>query len=211
MCMRLFAFIKKIIFAEANVLKESYMKRLLILTAIFLFTSLTINAQEYKYEARLGWFLLDGHYLVEMTARVDPALGHTRGPLKTTGIFSADFDFKIKKWLIVGANVGYRNYWRHITPYEGTPWTYIDHNLIIMPTVKFSTGFDSFFRYYATLAFGAGLRMSSGKDNIRNHEFYPSFQITPVGIAVGRKVSWFFEVGYGVAFAGFITGISCRF
>ena len=76
----------------------------------------------------------------------------------------------------------------------------------VMPTVKFTTGYDSVFRYYATLGVGAGMDLSSGVNDA-----FVALQFTPVGISVGKKVSWYFELGIGHAFMGFMTGISWRF
>ena len=82
--------------------------------------------------------------------------------MKTVGIFSGDFDYKVKKWLTVGARVNYRNMWRDKeTIRDGLEVHSIDRvqALAIMPTVKFTTGYDSVFRYYASLGLGAGIDM----------------------------------------------------
>ena len=54
----------------------------------------------------------------------------------------------------------------------------------VMPTVKFTTGYDSVFRYYATLGVGAGMDLSSGVNDT-----FMALQFTPVGISVGKKIS----------------------
>ena len=40
---------------------------------------------------------------------------------------------------------------------------------------------------------------------------FVALQFTPVGISVGKKVCWYFELGIGHAFMGFMTGVSWRF
>lgn len=185
------------------------MKRILTIVAtLMLLPSLTVKAQEYDYEARLGWTPGDILTLIFMLGE-DPTGENTYGPIKTVGIYSADFDLKMKNWLSVGAKLNYRNEWRKMEEVvDGIEITDTDRiqAISIMPTVKLTTGFDSFFRYYATLGIGAGMDLSNGQSK----EFL-AFQFTPVGISVGKKVSWHFEIGFGHAFTGLITGLSYRF
>ena len=184
------------------------MKRFLILFGILLMTFVSSSAQEYKYEARLGWFPAD---VLNVVYQIEENLPNDTdfGPVRTAGIFSADFDYKVKKWLVVGAKVNYRNSWRDETVVNnGVKTTTVDRlqAFSVMPTVKFTTGYDSLFRYYATLGVGAGMDLSTGV----NDAFW-ALQFTPVGIAVGKKISWYFELGIGHAFMGCMTGISWRF
>ena len=112
-------------------------------------------------------------------------------------------------WLTVGAKLNYRNSWRDMkTISDGLEVYSIDRlqAVSVMPTVKFTTGHDSVFRYYATLGVGAGMDLSSGVNDA-----FVALQFTPVGISVGKKISWYFELGIGHAFMGFMTGISWRF
>ena len=165
---------------------------------------LNVKAQENRYEAKLGWFPVDALNLVYLMGE-DPTGETSYGPMKTAGIFSADFDFKIGKWLSVGAKVNYRNSWRDMTTPEGTGIDRLQA-FSVMPTAKFTTGFDSRFRYYAMVGLGAGMDLSTDSQRC-----FAAFQFTPVGIAVGKKISWYMELGLGHAFNGFITGISWRF
>ena len=87
------------------------MKMLVILCCMLLIPFASSYGQEYKYEAKLGWFPVDALNLVYLMGE-DPSGETTYGPMKTAGIFSADFDYKVKKWLTVGAKVNYRNSWR---------------------------------------------------------------------------------------------------
>ena len=87
------------------------MKRTIILFSILLMPFVSLAAQDYKYEAKLGWFPLDALNLVYLMGE-DPSGETTYGPMKTAGIFSADFDYKVKKWLTVGAKLNYRNSWQ---------------------------------------------------------------------------------------------------
>ena len=184
------------------------MKKLVILCCMLLIPFASSYAQKYKYEAKLGWFPVDALNLVYLM-REDPSGGTTYGPMKTSGLFSADFDYKVKKWLTVGAKVNYRNSWRDMkTISDGLEVFSIDRlqAVSVMPTVKFTTGYDSVFRYYATLGVGAGMDLSSGVNDA-----FMALQFTPVGISVGKKISWYFELGIGHAFMGCMTGLSWRF
>ena len=184
------------------------MKRIIIFCSVFLMHFVSLSAQEYMYEAKLGWFPADVLNIVYLMGE-DPSGETTYEPMKTAGLFSADFDYKVKKWLTVGAKVNYRNSWRDMkTNSDGLEIYSIDRLQVVsvMPTVKFTTGYDSVFRYYATLGVGAGMNLSSGVNDA-----FMALQFTPVGISVGKKVSWYFELGIGHAFMGFMTGISWRF
>lgn len=184
------------------------MKRIIILFSILLMPFISLSAQDYKYEAKLGWFPADVLNIVYLMGE-DPSGETTYGPMKTAGLFSADFDWKVKKWLTVGAKVNYRNSWRDMkTISDGIQVNGIDRlqAVSVMPTVKFTTGYDSVFRYYATLGVGAAMDLSSGVN-----DSFVALQFTPVGISVGKKISWYFELGIGHAFMGFMTGLSWRF
>ena len=184
------------------------MKKLVILCSMLLIPFMSSYAQEYKYEAKIGWFPADALNLVYLMGE-DPSGETTYGPMKTAGLFSADFDYKVKKWLTVGAKVNYRNSWRDMKTISDGLEAYSINRLqavSVMPTVKFTTGYDSVFRYYATLGVGAGMDLSSGVNDA-----FMALQFTPVGISVGKKISWYFELGIGHAFMGFMTGLSWRF
>ena len=184
------------------------MKRIIILCSIFLIPFVSLSAQEYRYEAKLGWYPIDALNLIYLMG--EPPSGETTyGPMKTAGIFSADFDYKVKKWFSVGAKVNYRNSWRDMkTISDGLEFHSVDRlqKVSVMPTVKFTTGYDSAFRYYASLGVGAGMDLSSGANDA-----FLALQFNPVGISVGRMISWYLEFGIGHAYMGFITGISWRF
>jgi hypothetical protein len=185
------------------------MKKLLTIIITTLIACGSVNAQEYEYDARLGWFPGD---LMDLIYRMgeDPVEQTTYGPRKTIGIFAADFNYSIMKWLSVGARLNYRNAWCETKSFtdEGVPVTGIDrlHAVSLIPMVTGTTDQDSVFRYYVSLGIGAGINMSTAENNR-----YLAFQLIPVGIAVGKKVSWYFECGLGNAYAGFMTGVSWRF
>ena len=180
------------------------MKRLFIILTIIALPCMNVKAQENKYEAKLGWTPADVLNLIYMMGE-DPSGETSYGPMKTAGIFSADFDFRMKRWLSVGAKFNYRNSWRDMTTTEGTGIDRLQA-LSVMPTVKLTTGFDSNFRYYAMAGIGIGADLSTG-----SRRCFAAFQFTPFGIAVGKKISWYLELGLGHAYNGFITGISWRF
>lgn len=164
----------------------------------------TARSQEHRFEARLGWIPIDALNIIYMTGE-DTSGETSYGPMRTIGIFSADFDINMKKWLSVGAKVNYRNAWRDMTGINGSGKDRLE-TLSIMPAIKFTTGFASRFRYYATLGAGAGIDLSGDAGRC-----YAAFQFSPVGIAVGKKISWYLEMGVGHAYTGFITGLTWRF
>ena len=182
------------------------MKRLLMILAAVLIAGGSVYAQEYKYEARLGW--IPGDMLTFFTVLGES--GETSwGPLKTVGIFSADFDVKMKPWLTVGGKANYRHSWRDQTRYleEGVVKD-IDRTEVfsVMPTVKLtSMHYDTVFRVYAAVGLGPGIIHTEDYT-----KYYTAFQFTP-GMAVGNKISWYIELGLGNAWCGLITGLGWRF
>lgn len=184
------------------------MKRILMLLAMALMPCLASLAQEYKYEARLGWIPVDVVNMLQMIGE-DPSGETTWGPFRTVGIYSADFDVKVHKWISVGAKVNYRNSWRTMTKVEdGVAVNGLDRTeaMSLMPMAEFSTAYDNVFRCYANLGVGPGIY-----DNGERSRVYMAFQCTPIGIAIGNKISWYMELGLGNAFTGLFTGISWRF
>ena len=186
------------------------MKRLVILCFMLFIPFVNSYAQEYKFETRIGWFPVDVYTLLSLIG--EDALGETTyGPMKNVGIFAADFDYKVKRWFAVGAKVNYRNSWRDMkTISNGLEVKDIDRMqyFSVMPTVKFTTNYDSVFRWYATLGVGAGIDLSHPGESDRG---FLALQFVPVGISVGKMISWYLEFGIGSAYTGFMTGISCRF
>ena len=185
------------------------MKRLVMSLAIVLMSSMAINAQEYKYEARLGWFPGDWlTFFYAMGEDLDNTT--TEGPVTNIGIFSGDFDFKMKPWLTVGAKVNYRNLWRDVqTLSEGNVYHSTEkvEAFSLMPTVKVtSMYYTDVIRYYATFGLGPGVYNDGYKP-----QYYTAFQFVPIGIAIGNKISWFFELGLGTVYMGALTGLSWRF
>ena len=184
------------------------MKRILIIFAMSLMSCLTAGAQEYKYEARLGWIPMD---LVSfLKAMGEYPTGETIwGPVTNLGIFSADFDVKVNKWMSVGGRVNYRNLWRDMTKaQDGVVTNGIDRTeaMSIMPMIEFSSPYDKVLRCYANVGMGPGLY-----DDGEKTKGYFAFQCTPLGIAIGKKISWYVELGVGNAYAGLFTGLSWRF
>lgn len=184
------------------------MKRILIIFAMALMPFLTLSAKEYKYEARLGWIPADCLTVLQAMGE-DPTGETTWGPVTNLGIFSADFDVKVNKWMSVGGKANYRNLWRDVTKTkDGVVTSGIDRTeaMSIMPMMEFSTSYDNVFRCYGNLGFGPGIY-----DNGERSKGYFAFQCTPIGIAVGNKISWYVELGLGNAYAGLFTGLSWRF
>lgn len=186
------------------------MKRIILLCSILLtpFVSSFAQeaAQEYKYEARLGWAPMDMLTFFQMLGE-DTSGETTWGPMKTVGIFCADFDVRIKPWLTVGGKVNYRNSWRDMKKYQdGIMTEGIDRTeaFSIMPTVRL-TSTNSVLRAYASVGLGPGVY--HGSDTTR---YYTAFQFTP-GIEAGKKITWFLELGLGNVYCGLLTGIGWRF
>lgn len=187
------------------------------------------NAYLFDYEVRLGW----GGYPV--TNASDFSGGRNRyvdmmpppddprtlqqiyadhyGNAYMTGVFAAEFDMNFRKWFSLTLGVGLNGMYRDVYDVDNRKiGQYSGVYMSILPEVRFSYINRTYFRMYSGVGLGLSLKMVN--DNAINKlETTPgvAFQLTPVGVTVGRNVYGFAELGIGTQFMGMMVGIGFRF
>ncbi len=136
-----------------------------------------------------------------------------RGPVYTSGTWSLSYDYRFKKWFDLGLTLSYYGeYSRSYSNRDSSPvGRNRAHALTVMPAVRFTWVNTGWVRMYSTLGLGATL--SGGRFDHNSEPFrdgFIAFQLTPVGIAVGRSLFGFAELGLG-AQGVFMMGIGYKF
>lgn len=136
------------------------------------------------------------------------------GPSYSTGVISADFNIQFKKWFALGLQANFDGIWSSLHSSDtgerlgncsGVAFSFLPYarfTYLNRPVVKLYSAVG--------LGIGAGYRKfdNSGWEETL---VYPAFQVTPIGIMVGRRVYGLFELGAGTVYVGCRAGIGVRF
>lgn len=198
------------------------MKKLLTLSVfILLFT--TVFAQSGKIEkvafnnkhnVRVGWGLLpplDHNYFG--CYYTNPGMTpYYEGPEYYTGSLFAEYTFQAKRWLEVGANISYanNNYSIYDRITDAKLGTYSHNYVGLMLTARFNYLNKGIWRLYGQISLGAMCEIT--KNNLGTHTWWsPNFQLTFLGVSVGKKYYGFLEFP-AIGTLGFVNaGFGVRF
>lgn len=135
-----------------------------------------------------------------------------RGAMYTSGAWSISYQYRIKKWLDVG---GYLSYWGK---WGSTSSNFNDallsrdrlNRISVVPVVRFTWLNKPLVRLYSSAGLGVVFGWYSG--NFDDAAGRPSVtgQFTPIGIAVGKSLFGFAEIGLGSQ-GTMIMGLGYRF
>ena len=134
--------------------------------------------------------------------------GKRSGSEYCTGVFSMEYSLHLNRWFTLCAYVGINGMWA----YSYDPYTRTETDrrngvsFNIMPLARFHWANTELVRMYS--AVGVGLYASVYDRGVLH---YPAFQLTPVGISVGRRVMFYAEATFGTASLGGNFGIGYRF
>lgn len=165
-----------------------------------------------------------GHdYMNIGNASLDEFYSDYHGPTSTTGAISLGADFFIKRWFSVSVDLAATFIWHDM--YDAVTDVKVGNEtgaaLYILPRAKFIYMNRPNVRLYGSI--GVGLVKYIGFDKLRytyrteydlvfvDDTLCPTFQMSPIGIEVGRKLFGFAELGYGSMFNGIQAGIGYRF
>ncbi|MDE7078101.1 MAG: hypothetical protein K2O55_05965 [Alistipes sp.] len=136
-----------------------------------------------------------------------------RGPVYTSGTWSLSYDYRFKKWFDLGVTLSY--YGKYSRSYSNRDSSPVGRNrahaFTVMPVVRFTWVNSNWVRMYSTL--GLGATVSGGRfdyDSERFRNGFLAFQLTPIGISVGRSFFGFAELGLG-AQGVFMMGVGYKF
>ncbi|MBP3482734.1 MAG: hypothetical protein J6K28_05000 [Alistipes sp.] len=136
-----------------------------------------------------------------------------RGAEYTCGAWSLSYDYRFKKWFDLGLVFSY--YGIYSKSYDADNGAFVARNrahyLTVMPMVRFTWLNREWVRMYSSV--GLGATFGFGRRDYDNGPFDDSifaFQLTPIGIAVGRSFFGFAEVGVG-AQGALMIGVGYKF
>ncbi len=136
-----------------------------------------------------------------------------RGPVYTSGTWSLSYDYRFKKWFDLGLTLSYYGeYSRSYSNRDSSPvGRNRAHAVTVMPMARFTWLNRRWVRMYSSLGLGATFGYGRfDTEGSRPENAMIAFQVTPVGISVGRSFFGFAEIGLG-AQGVFMMGIGYKF
>lgn len=122
------------------------------------------------------------------------------------------FGYRVKRWLKVGADLGWDRY-REVGHYsDETVKEDILHTVTFIPKVTFFFATSRYVSAYAGA--GIGMAFQTGTPGFEPEGFRPvnfAWQLTPIGITVGRRIPGFTELTIGKDVIGIKFGVGYRF
>lgn len=133
-----------------------------------------------------------------------------RGAIYTCGAWSAAYGYNFKNWLQVGGAVTYYGEFGSVhSNFDDSKVRNESYNLVaVTPTVRFSWLNRKWVRLYSTVGLGYGVIVEKSYSTCTTHIL--SYQLTPVGINVGKSLYGFAELGIGTQGVAKV-GIGYRF
>lgn len=204
------------------------MKKLLIICGVMLVllaAALPVRAQEFakQHELRLsaGFAPITLHIgnfdvLERGNSSFESNYMQYKGPTYTTGTsWALSYGFRFTKWFDLSLSAIYFGQYADIRSNVDDSFIKHDRNHIVtlLPAARFTWLNRKLVRLYSSVAFG--ITFDTGiYDSYSNHRrwegLYPAFQLVPVGIAVGRQLFGFAEIGVGTQGLA-VVGIGYRF
>ncbi|MCM1178016.1 MAG: hypothetical protein NC115_06730 [Bacteroidales bacterium] len=128
-----------------------------------------------------------------------------------TGVISAEFSARFKKWFALSVQANFCGVVRNVHSGWDGKKTGVDNDYVMsfLPYAKFTYLNRPIVYMYS--AIGIGMTMSFDGKGSGIYNLDPAFQITPVGVAVGKNLYGFFELGLGMVYCGCKAGIGYRF
>ena len=132
------------------------------------------------------------------------------GSTRLTGAYSASYIYRFKKWFELSGTITYSGAYR--TAYyrinDQKAYCAYSHLISFLPTARFVWLRTKYVSMYSSVSLGLGIQVSKGTTSY--NELVLAANFNPVGITVGRKVYWFFDVALG-GVGLFSTGVGYRF
>lgn len=137
------------------------------------------------------------------------------GPTYTTGALSVSYGYRFRRWFDLGLLFSYNcEYKRQFNALSGD---YLhrkyQHNITIMPTIRFTWLNRKWVRMYSSLGMGMTINTTNttGSGGSTDGNSYAlAFQCSYLGLTVGRSLFGFAELGFGAKGVA-IFGMGYRF
>ena len=175
------------------------------------------GSQQYRYEIRIGWgapsdtpLSLYDSYRLSSGGRLSSIYAPQYGSLYSTGGFSAEFGVNLSRWLTLAVQTSFCGVWNDVYAADGGEALSRNRGLVfnVSPQARINWVRRPVFRLYSSAGMGFTINSNAGES-----AYEASFQIMPIGIAVGKDVFFFAEAGGGVScnFLGCHLGLGYRF
>lgn len=166
-----------------------------------------------------SWFNTTNSYT---TSEYEWSMAHL-GPQKTTGTISAGY-FYHPSWIngrfTVGTSISYSGFSEDIKSSltSATMGNIKEYNLAFTPSVRYAWIAKPVFQLYSGIGislyyndYKANVEMRLTNEVLKNTDLKTSFQVTPLGLSIGKDVFVFGEVNLGGRTGLFVTGGGYRF
>ncbi len=178
----------------------------------------TWDSQKYKYEVRIGWGMPSEAPVPAYKANPAFSNGGTLSSiyspvvdgLYSTGAFSAEFGLNFRKWFTLAVQTSFAGVWNDVYDHNQADVLYRDRGVVfnLAPQARFNWVKRPAFRMYSSVGVGLTVVSYGHRNSIE-----PSFQFVPLGMAAGKDVFFFAELGGGTGcnFLGYHLGLGYRF
>lgn len=122
------------------------------------------------------------------------------------------FGYRLARWCKVGSDLGWSYYKESCTYSGGDELTSSFHTVTVIPKVTFFFATSKYVSAYAGVGMGVAINAGAQGDRVNDiplAEF--AWQVTPIGITVGRRIPGFTELTVGKDVVGIKFGVGYRF
>lgn len=179
------------------------MKKSLLIICVFSLFCLSLQAQEHEVKHEIRASVSDGFTLTVGSALFSVIIPRTIDEVSSTPYLSASYRYHISPRFLVGGDVGFQSVsWK---PDMGsTSFT------TIMPLAEYYYLNKPNVKLYGNAMVGLGLGSFTGSTEGTTSGAFPSFQLNPIGVRIGKNYGGFLEVGAGLK-GIFSAGFSAKF
>jgi hypothetical protein len=179
----------------------------IILSAIaaLLFVSSTASAQEHKNEISLSYGVGTETDIASFYADILTAIFNVRADETTFGSANLNYTYCLNKTIGIGATFSYARYTCKLLDSDGNDdgSRQKTNYFTVMPTIKANWLHKKIVTLYSRA--GAGLIIghtknidkSSNPQETTSTDYFFGFQLSPIGVEVGRACCGFAEAGFG--------------
>lgn len=179
------------------------MKKSLFLLLISTFLGVNLYAQENENVHEFRAYISDGYTLTITSLIASMFVPNDEAEISTTPHISVSYRYHMTPRFLIGGDVGFQSItWK---PDRGsTKFT------TIMPLAEFYYLNKPKVKLYGNAMVGLGIGSFKDSEGEITSGAFPSFQLNPIGVRVGRNYAGFAEIGAG-AKGIFSAGFSAKF
>lgn len=179
------------------------MKNSLLILLLFTFFGFHLHAQENENVHEFRAHLSDGYTLTVTSLIASMFVPNDEAEISSTPHISVSYRYHINPRFLIGGDIGFQSItWK---PNRGsTKFT------TIMPLAEYYYLNKPKVKLYGNAMVGLGIGSFKDSEGEITSGAFPSFQLNPIGVRIGRNYAGFAEVGAGVK-GIFTAGFSAKF